>query len=226
MNLKSKRGMIIGSSLLFGACGPEPSNPPGLPLPDSGPSTQDIGAIADAGLAPFDTGSVADTGPLLDTGPAPPDASTPVTDTGAPSADAGIPANPPNNGDRCTDRNDAYCAAGLATFFCTGTHWQRTDNFDCDPCSDGNVFTGYSQAQCGFQPGAQCTHRNQAFCDENLQPDAVCTTRWQSLENNGLCSPCEVDNQGYLRTMCAVPGFIGLHQAGQSRHPGHSLRRR
>jgi hypothetical protein len=59
-----------------------------------------------------------------------------------------------------------------------------------------------------------------------LRPDAVCTARWQTLGDDGLCSPCELDNQGYLRTMCAVPGFIGLHQAGQSRHPGHSLRRR
>lgn len=222
MNFKSKHGMIIGSSLLFGACDPDPSNPPDLPPTDSGPATQDSGALADAALTPADIGSVADTGPLLDTGPTPTDTGP---DAGAP-IDAGVPADPPVNGDRCTDRDDAYCAAGQATFFCTGTHWQRTDNFECDPCADGDGFTGYSQAQCRVQPGAQCGHRNQAFCDENLRPDAVCTARWQTLGDDGLCSPCELDNQGYLRTMCAVPGFIGLHQAGQSRHPGHSLRRR
>ena len=219
MNKPSKRSMIIGSSLLFTGCGPDQANPPNLPPADAGGSSQDSGVSNDAGLAPADTGVVTDTGPLLDSGPAP-------TDTGSAPTDAGVPANPPNNGDRCTDRNDAYCAAGLATFFCTGTHWQRTDNFDCDPCTDGAGFTGYSQVQCGFQTDVECNHQGQAFCDENLRPDAVCTVRWRALENDGMCTPCELDDQGYLRTMCAVPGFIGLHHAGQSRHPGHSLRRR
>ncbi len=229
MNFNRKQGMIIGSSLLFGACDPDPSNPPNLPSTDSGPTTLDSGTFADAGLTPSDIGTVTDTGPLLDTGPIPmdagSDAGTPTADASA-FVDAGGPADPPNNGDRCTDREDAYCAAGQATFFCTGTHWQRTDNFECDPCADGGGFNGYSRAQCGFQPGAQCHHRNQAFCDENLRPDAVCTTRWQTLSNDGMCTPCELDNQGYLRTMCAVPGFIGLHQARRSRHPGHSIRGR
>jgi len=220
MSSKTSTHMIIGGGLLFAGCGEETVNPPTI---DAGPQTVDAGSPADTGVTAADTGVIADTGPLLDTGPAPADAGS--VEAGPEPVDAGPPAVPPNNGERCTDRGDVYCAAGLATFYCTGTHWQRTDNYDCDACEEGGDFDGYSEAMCGVLGGAECSHRNQAFCDEQLRPEAVCGIRWQMLDNDGMCSPCEVDQVGYLTTACAVPGFIGLHRAGQSRHPGQSIRR-
>ena len=101
--------------------------------------------------------------------------------------------------------------------FCTGTHWQATDNFSCDACGEGVDFIGYTTATCGFEPWRRCTRMAQGFCDENLRPEAVCQGSWVSLENDGMCSDCELDDQGYLRIACA-PGFIGIHRAGQRSH--------
>ena len=121
--VKKQRTLIIGGGLLFGSgCSGEAPEPPVVP-PDAG-TTADSGVSADAGLSPADTGSIADSGPLLDSGVVTADSGTP--DAGSAPPDAGAPAAPPSNGDACTDRGDAYCAAGQVSFFCTGTHWQAT----------------------------------------------------------------------------------------------------
>ena len=228
MNRYRKRPLLIGGALLFGGCG-EPA--PSAPRIDSGPgSLPDATPHTDA-APPLDTGSVADSGPLLDSGPPPVDTGvtpldtgTPPHDAGAPPRDAGAPPVAPNNGDRCTDRGDAFCARGQIRFFCTGTHWQRTDNFDCHAgCSQGRAFTGYGDGACTVNAQAACAHNNQAWCNEQLEASMVCWSNWTTTD--GLCSPCRLDQEGYLITSCAVPGFIGLDRAGRTRQAGQSLRR-
>lgn len=219
--------LLIGSALLFGAC--EPPEPSGRPdadpdageANDSGPSA-DAAPGSDAAQA-FDSGSVSDSGPLLDSGPAPQDAA--AADVGEPTLDSGPDLAPPNNGDVCTDRGDAYCANGSAEFFCTGSHWQRTDNFNCAPCSDGHDLTGYGVANCQ-QPGNGdvCGHPNQAWCEQNLEAVMVCMGPWTTVDQFAFCEPCALDEQGYLVTNCATPGFIGLDQAARHRAPGQLLR--
>ena len=227
MSRYRKRPLLIGGALLFGGCeAPAPSGPridsgTGGPAPDAS-ERQDAAPL-------LDTGSVADSGPLLDSGPPPlVDAGNPPHDAGSsPDAgslpDAGRPPVPPNNGDPCTDRGDAYCARSQAQFFCTGTHWQRTDNFACQPCDQGRGFSGYGSATCTVNAQAACAHRNQAWCDEHLEASMVCWSQWTTTD--GMCSPCRLDQEGYLITFCAVPGFIGLDRAGRTRQAGQSLRR-
>jgi hypothetical protein len=213
MNRYAKRPLLIGGALLFGGCDDTPPNTPTLPDSGGGPAA-DSGNQQDA-AAPMDTGSVADSGPLLDSGPPPADSGTPPHDSGAPPV-------APNNGDACTDRGDAFCGRGQAQFFCTGTHWQLTENFDCRACDQGRVFTGYGSAACSVNAQAACAHNNQAWCDEQLVASMVCWSTWTN--SDGMCDPCRLDQEGYLITSCATPGFIGLDRAGRIRQAGQSLR--
>jgi hypothetical protein len=226
MNLYTKRPLLIGGALLFGGCGDTQPITPALPDSGDGPAA-DTGNQQDAAPT-MDTGSVADSGPLLDSGPLPADIGVSPTDTGTPPHDAGALPVPPNNGDRCTDRGDAFCARSRAQFFCTGTHWQLTDNFDCRPCDQGRGFTGYGTASCAANVGAACAHYHQAWCDENLQPSMVCTTTWSSIDQRDRWEDtCALDQQGYLvASPMATPGFIGLDRAGRTRQAGQSLRPR
>jgi hypothetical protein len=223
MNPYFTKPLLIGSALLFGAC----ERPVFSGLPDADVDAgedDDSGPAADAAQA-FDSGSVSDSGPLLDSGPVPQDAAAPAADSGEPAIDSGPNLRPPNNGDVCTDRGDAYCANGNAEFFCTGTHWQRTDNFDCAPCTDGNDFTGYGLASCQ-QPesAAACAHHNQAWCEQNLEAIMICMGQWIETTQIPGCGPCTLDEEGYLVSACASPGFIGLDQASRDRAPGQLLR--
>jgi hypothetical protein len=52
----------------------------------------------------------------------------------------------------------------------------------------------------------------------------VCMEPWMEVSQAGFCGPCTLDETGYLVTACAVPGFIGLDQAGHHRRPGQLLR--
>ena len=211
---------IIGGSLLFAGCGAEPPSAPEL----DGSVRSDVSDNLDAGQ--LDTGQV-DAAIGLDAGAAdwglpPEDAGTPPQDAGSPPRDAGR-VDPPYNGQPCETRDQAFCARNQAQFWCTGTHWQRTDSFRCDPC---NGPDGYGHATC-HQPqnNEGCLHPNQAYCSATLEPATICMgEQWYDAEAVGFCGPCELDQQGYLVSYCAVPGFVGLAQAGRKRSPGQALR--
>jgi hypothetical protein len=230
MNPFDKTGLIVGGTLLFGsaACGPVETGGPDA-APDSGPSV-DAGS-EDSGSA-FD-GGTDDSGPLLDTGPLPPrdtgvsprDTGVTPRDSGVSPRDTGVQERAPTNGQECDTRGAAYCMRGQARYWCTGTHWQRTDNYNCrqGSCRPSGPGTSYGTAVCA-QPneGTRCDRVNQAWCDENLEAQIVCMGSWSTMPG---CGPCMLGDDGYLETRCATPGFVGLAQANRQRRPGQSLRR-